>query len=209
MTGEVVVVDYGRGNIYSIAQALRHAGYEPKIGDAPDDIEKAGTIVVPGVGAFKDVMDSFRAKGMESALREAHAKRSAIIGVCVGLQLFAESSEEFGVHPGLGFLKGHVKRLPDGEARVPNIGWRRVEADVDALRRFDGRMFYFVHSYHFLVEGNGVGRATFAINGIRATAAVVAGHLCGTQFHPEKSGPDGPSFLAALIELARAGAARA
>lgn len=209
MKGAIAVVDYGRGNIYSIAQALRHVGYDPKVSDSPAEVERAGTIVVPGVGAFRDVMDSLRAKGMDRALAEANAKRSAIVGICVGMQLLAESSEEFGAHEGLGFLKGHVRRLPDGEARVPNIGWRRVETQIDELRRFDGRMFYFVHSYHFVPEGNDVRKATLAFNGIRSCAAVVAGHLCGTQFHPEKSGPDGPSFLAGLIETARAAADRA
>ena len=148
----IAVVDYGMGNLRSVQKALEQAGYPAAIVTAPQELRQARGIVLPGVGAFGDTMENLRARRLDEAITEEIAGGKPFLGICLGLQVLFESSEEMGVHAGLGLLPGRVRRFA-GELKVPHMGWNQV-----ALRRdrpnplFEGipdcSYFYFVHSYY-------------------------------------------------------------
>ncbi len=200
------IVDYGRGNLFSITQALTHLGVEHALVSSVDMVAGCDRLILPGVGAFSDAMQGLRRTGLHGAVRNAIDARVPLLGICVGCQLLLEQGEEFGVHAGLGVIPGTVRRLrPPAEndkhrLRLPNIGWRHVKpttqngclADVDA----DGRdTFYFVHSYApFPREAEAIAAVT-QINGERVPVAVRRDRVYGVQFHPEKSGDAGLRLL--------------
>lgn len=197
MTNKIVVVDYGMGNLRSVAQALTAVAPEADIvisGDAVV-VDAADRIVLPGQGAMRDCMASLRASGVEEALLRA-AKTRPMMGVCVGEQMLFDSSEE-GDTPGLGLLPGRVVRFrldgmvqPDGSRfKVPQMGWNRVR-QVRAHPLWngieDGSYFYFVHSYYALPENaqDTIGETDY---GAPFCCAVARDNIVATQFHPEKS----------------------
>lgn len=199
-----VVVDYGRGNLFSLGQALAHLGADFEISDDPRTVAAAERIVFPGVGAFGDAMAGLARRGLVAPLRTAAAKGVPILGICVGCQLLLSVGEEFGNHPGLDIIPGTVRRLPapdaDGIAavRIPNVGWRAVEAAPDdpvVGPLAGGDMVYFVHSYAPFVNDPGHAIGWLTVNGTRAPVAVRHGNVVGVQFHPEKSGPVGLALL--------------
>jgi glutamine amidotransferase len=201
MTNKIVVVDYGMGNLRSVAQALRAVAPEAdvKISGEVADIEHADRIVLPGQGAMRDCMASLRASGVEEALLRA-AKTRPMMGVCVGEQMLFDISEE-GNTPGLGLLPGKVVRFqldgqvqPDGSRfKVPQMGWNRVKQSrahplwegID-----DDAYFYFVHSYYAQLDDrqDAIGETDF---GGMFCCAVARENIVATQFHPEKSADAG------------------
>jgi len=201
MTNKIVVVDYGMGNLRSVAQALRAAAPEAdvKISGEVVDIEHADRIVLPGQGAMRDCMASLRESGVEDALLRA-AKTRPMMGVCVGEQMLFDVSEE-GNTPGLGLLPGKVVRFqldgklqPDGSRfKVPQMGWNRVH-QTRAHPLWEGidddAYFYFVHSYYAQPEGaqDSIGETDF---GGAFCCAVARENIVATQFHPEKSADAG------------------
>ncbi len=197
----IAVVDYGRGNLYSLSHALSHIGVEHIVSEKPDDIHAAPAIVLPGVGAFADAMEALDARDLVAPLRDAAARGVPLLGLCLGMQILAAASEEFGNCDGLGIISGSVRALPkpsnDHGMRIPNVGWRRL-----AFRRQDplvrglqpGVMTYFVHSYGFFSEDDAI-VATSEVNGLTVPAIVRRRHVVGCQFHPEKSGPVGLEML--------------
>jgi glutamine amidotransferase len=204
-----VVIDHGRSNLFSLVHALSHLGERHIVTSDPSEIALASRIVLPGVGAFGDVMRGMIERGLIAPLREALARRVPTLGICVGMQMLADRSEEFGDHPGLGVIPGVVRRLPDlaPEAhglRVPNVGWRTLipRAGNVVFDDLPARtMVYFVHSYAFEAAHHGDVVATIDFNGRPVTAAVQAGAVFGYQFHPEKSGPDGLALLRRFLSL--------
>jgi glutamine amidotransferase len=213
----VVVIDYGRGNLFSLGQALRHLGVEHTISDRPVDIECAKRIIFPGVGAFGDAMEGLRDRGLVEPLLSAAAAGTPILGICVGCQLLLSRGEEFGVHEGLGLIPGTVSRLPEPRAgdpaaiRIPNVGWRalNVRDTASALGALTpGQMMYFVHSYAPRPDDAAHVAATIPVNGEDVPVAVRRGNVTGVQFHPEKSGPAGLTLLAGFLEAGAAGDAR-
>lgn len=205
------VVDYGRGNLFSIVQALRQFGLEASVSGRPADVERADTIILPGVGAFGDAMAALDGGGLTSPLRSAASRGVPMLGICLGLQLFMESSEEFGHHKGLGLIPGDVRRLSDAghqdpsAVRIPNVGWRALRWETrDPLRpaAYEQTMFYFVHSYGVVPREPEDWVASLTINGDRIASVVRRGAIVGCQFHPEKSGPAGLAFLRAFFESA-------
>jgi imidazole glycerol-phosphate synthase subunit HisH len=176
----VAVCDYGAGNVRSVAVAFRRLGAE-----LVDDPESADLAVLPGVGSAASAMAGLRERGLDRALRHRFEAGQPILGICLGLQLALEESEEDGGVPGLGFLPGRAHRLSGG--RVPRIGWAVVEPEGDA--------FYFAHSYCAETPA-----ATATSEGIVAAAA--AGSFVGVQFHPEKSGAAGARFLERCLSRA-------
>lgn len=201
MTNKIVVVDYGMGNLRSVAQALRAVAPEAdvKISGEVEDIEHADRIVLPGQGAMRDCMASLRASGVEEALLRA-AKNRPMMGVCVGEQMLFDVSEE-GDTPGLGLLPGKVVRFqldgrlqPDGSRfKVPQMGWNRVrQARAHPLWEGidDDAYFYFVHSYYAQPEDaqDSIGETDF---GGMFCCAVARENIVATQFHPEKSADAG------------------
>ena len=188
----VVIVDYGAGNLRSVARAVAHAGGQPVVSSRPEDLMEAEAVVMPGVGAAADTMRNLEARGLVGPLREYIGQGRPFLGVCMGQQALFDYSEEGGRHPCLGVLPGRVVRLPQG-LKVPHMGWNRLR-----IRRphpvlegiTDGTYFYFVHSYYPEPAEPEVVVAT-AWYGVEFPAIVARGALVATQFHPEKSGEAG------------------
>lgn len=174
----VAVCDYGAGNLRSVVLAFERLGADARATRRPEEVRAAGLAVLPGVGSAASAMTSLRETGLDEAVRERVAEGRATLGICLGLQLALEESEEDGGVAGLGILPGRAVRLRDG--RVPRIGWAPVEPDGDA--------FYFAHSYVAETPA-----ATARSEGIVAVAE--HGSFLGVQFHPEKSGAAGARLL--------------
>jgi glutamine amidotransferase len=196
----IAVVDHGAGNLVSISRGLERAGAAATVATDPDGLEGVAGIVLPGVGATATVMEGIRAHGFFDALRRS---RLPLLGICVGMQVLFEWSEEDGADC-LGLLGGRVHRL-DGAPRLPHIGWNDL-AVRPGEPLFDGLgpapTVYFVHSYAPVPDDPTVEVAS-AVYGSPFTAAVRAGRVAGTQFHPERSGANGLRILANFVEACR------
>jgi imidazole glycerol-phosphate synthase subunit HisH len=193
---QVALIDYGAGNLRSAARALEKAGARVVVTDDPAAIAAAARIVLPGVGAFAQCINQLREKtGIEAALNEAVNGRGVpFLGICVGMQLLASEGHEHGIHAGLGWLPGVVRRLEpaDNTLKIPHMGWNRVEA-VNGAPVPSGDA-YFVHSYAFTPDDADDVQAV-SDHGGRFAAIVKRGHITGVQFHPEKSQAYGLAFL--------------
>jgi glutamine amidotransferase len=201
------VIDLGISNIGSVMRAFQRLGSPPALLRDAQAVARAHAIVLPGVGAFGDGMAALRAKGMVGPLREAARAGTPILGFCLGMQLLADGSEEYGDHEGLGLIPGRVVRLkPAPGERVPNIGWCDV-VPREGARLFhdvrEGTPFYFVHSYHLQCADLGYVAATIAFGSGLVTVAVEHGNIFGLQCHPEKSQDAGLAVLDAFLSLAR------
>jgi imidazole glycerol-phosphate synthase subunit HisH len=187
-----VIVDYGLGNLRSVAGAVERLGYVPQVTARPEDIEAAEKLVLPGVGAFGDGMRNLAARGLiEPLTRAVVGRRTPVIGICLGAQLMARRSHELGVHEGLGWIDAVVDLIDpvDPELRVPHVGWNelRQRRDDPLFKEIpQGSLFYFVHSYHIQCATDEVVLGDFEY-GRRLTAVIRRDNICGTQFHPEKS----------------------
>jgi imidazole glycerol phosphate synthase glutamine amidotransferase subunit len=201
----VAVVDYGAGNLVSIEQALTAAGADVVMASGPAALEGADALVVPGVGAAGTAMSRLRRRGLEAPIRAWIADDRPLLGICLGLQLLFDGSDEDGTET-LGVLPGRTVRLREAP-RLPHIGWNQVERRR-AHPLFDGideaADFYFVHSYA-AEPAPGADALTLAetTHGAPFVSAVARGSLAGVQFHPERSGRDGLRLLANFVELAR------
>ncbi|HXB53284.1 MAG TPA: imidazole glycerol phosphate synthase subunit HisH [Vicinamibacteria bacterium] len=183
----ITIVDYGLGNLGSVIKAFRHVGAETVLSGDPAALREAEALVLPGDGAFGAAMDGVRERGLVPVLREMAEAGTPLLGICIGMQLLFEESEEHGQHAGLGLLPGRVRRFA-GELPVPHMGWnslhpRRAHALLDGIP--DGAHVYFVHSY-FCDAGEDVVVAT-SDYGVDFPAVVARGSVLGVQFHPEKS----------------------
>ena len=190
----IAIIDYGMGNLRSVQKAFEHLGKEAVITDRPDTIAAASHVVLPGVGAFEDAMARLRATGLDQALLQAARAGKPVLGICLGMQILFEHSEEDGGVDTLGIIRGRVRRFPDVPGcKVPEIGWNSVEGTGAAGE------FYFVHSYYAEVvpETNLVSEYA----GVKFTAMVAKGSLWACQFHPEKSGRLGLDLLARWLGL--------
>ena len=200
----LTVVDSGTCNLDSVAQAFRRVGARFRITADAGDLVDADAIVLPGVGAFGDAMASLAAKDMIAPLRAAAAAGTPLLGICLGMQLLADESAEFGCHAGLGLVPGRVMRLAPARTgeRVPNVGWCDV-APRPRSRLFDGigaaTSFYFVHGYHLVCAEPADSVATIDYGEAPVTVAVERGNLFGIQFHPELSQDAGLDLLAAFV----------
>lgn len=195
----IVVVDYGAGNLRSVVRALARIGAVPQPTSDPDVVRKARVVVFPGVGATRDTMDSVGRLGMDEALREIIRAGTPLLGICVGMQVLCETSEEFGAHACLGIVGGSVRRLPGGQ-KVPQIGWNQVEY-CDRVAKHPlfatiptGSDFYFVHSYYCDLADPTIVAATTEY-GISFPSMLLRENLAAVQFHPEKSGRYGLQLL--------------
>ncbi len=205
---KIVVVDYGMGNLRSVAKAIEKVAPAEKVvisGDARE-IESADRVVVPGQGAMHDCMREFLARGLREAVHHA-AQTKPFLGICVGMQMLFDHSEE-GDTPGLGFIPGQVRRFADGmtgadgvRLKVPHMGWNEVEIDKahPLWQGIDqGARFYFVHSYYCQPE-NAVAVAATTDYGLRFTSAVAQANIFSVQFHPEKSAATGLRLLSNFV----------
>ncbi len=198
------IIDYDAGNLKSVEKALIALGDTPVVTRDPQVIRGAGRVILPGVGAFGEAMRQIREYGLEEPIRETVAKGTPFLGICLGLQLLFESSEESPGVSGLGLLKGQIRRIPAGpDLKIPHIGWNSLEISPRA-RLFqglgNGAYVYFVHSYYLQAEEETVVAATTDY-GVRIHASVEAGNLFACQFHPEKSSRAGLRILRNFLEM--------
>jgi len=201
----IAVVDFGAGNLRSVAKALERSGLIADISADPADVRRADGVVLPGVGAFKNAVTSLARSGLDDAIRDRLAARRPYLGLCLGLQVLFDEGDEHGVTPGLGILPGRIERFPDrtpdGTAlRVPHIGWNTVKfgGDHPMLSKLpEEDCFYFVHSYRAIPDRTSdiVGRVDY---GGEFAAAVAREGMFAVQFHPEKSQSAGRRLLDAF-----------
>lgn len=201
----IAVIDYGVGNLFSVEKALAALGAEVKVTSAAEDLRAAAKLVLPGVGAFGDCMRNFEATGLVPVLRELVAAGKPLLGICVGLQILFEGSEESPGVPGLGLIKGKVRRIQAPGLKVPHMGWnslhiRAQREQTDLFRGLGEQPYvYFVHSFHAVPADPSVVTAQTDY-GSTLTAAVAQGNIQATQFHPEKSGDVGLKILRNFLE---------
>ena len=201
----IAIIDYGVGNLFSLASSLKSLGLETKVTRDAAAIRAADHIILPGVGAFADAMAKLEATGLVPVIKQ-EVEHKPLLGICLGMQLLFEKSYEYGEHEGLGFIQGEVcplePDLTDKSLKVPQIGWNALHiVKDDPLFQYirEGEYIYYVHSYY----GKNCTESTLATSeySIPVTGAVRAGKVYGTQFHPEKSGDTGLRILKAFAEL--------
>lgn len=186
----ITIVDYGVGNVASLANMFEHVGAESRLCGAADMVAESDHLVLPGVGAFGHAMSILRSRGLDRAIRAAVDDGALLLGVCLGMQLLARSSEE-GDTTGLGLIDADVKRIVPSHpgVKIPNMGWREIRPVRDswlAPRSENPERFYFAHSFHVLCDRADDVVATVDYDG-QKTIAVANGTVHGVQFHPEKS----------------------
>lgn len=208
----VTVVDYGLGNLYSVQRALEVCGVGSiKTSSNPEDIVTAERVILPGVGAFADGMEGLRERNLDNAVKTFVKTGRPLLGICLGMQLFASESAEFGKHRGLDLIPGRVVPIPTQSAsgeriKSPYIGWSSLAYPSLANERAGllsqlatSDSVYLVHSFHFVPEVETDLLATYCYGGYDVTAAVRHDNITGLQFHPEKSGRVGLSILSNFL----------
>jgi glutamine amidotransferase len=212
--GRIAVVDYGVGNLRSVYKALEATGAQVEVSTSPSALEGVAGIVLPGVGAFGDAAANLRAAGFEGPLLQAVARGVALLGICVGMQLLFDESEEMGRHRGLGVVPGRVVRFPDGvigpdgrRLKVPQIGWNQLrhrEQDPLLAGVPDGTYAYFVHSYYCLPDlpDCTIASTDFALS---YASIIRQERVWGIQCHPEKSQAVGLRILRNFVEIVEGG----
>lgn len=211
---KVTVIDYGLSNLRSVQNALTHCGAEVVLTNSPADVRAAEALVLPGVGAFRDGMAGLERLGLVEVIRQKAAEGTPLLGICLGMQMLFDESEEFGTCPGLGLIPGRVVKIPDSDVqgnpqKVPHIRWDplfpaggRADFAGTVLEKVaPGQECYFIHSYE-AKPANETDRLADTRYGGRSVCAVAAhGSVVGCQFHPEKSGPVGLSILSQFINI--------
>ena len=200
----VAIIDYGAGNIKSVENAVRYLGHEAVLTRDPDVILGADHVILPGVGAFGDAMARIVKYGLDEVLREVVSREIPLLGICLGLQLLFERSEESPGAEGLCILRGKIRRIPEGDGRkVPQIGWNDLHYPNPG-RLFEGldegAYVYFVHSYYLRAEDPAIVTAKTQY-GVSIDAAVESGNVYACQFHPEKSEAVGMRILSNFLNI--------
>ena len=200
----VTIVDYGMGNLRSVQKAFEKVGAKAVITSNPEDVSKAKKLVLPGVGAFEACMNNLTKAGLISPIRSFIEEKKPFLGICMGMQVLMEESEEFGLHKGLGILKGRVIRfkLPK-KYKIPHMGWNKIvkkKACPLLLDVQEGASFYFVHSYHVVPRDSRPVVAT-ADYGKDFVAMVQQDNVFACQFHPEKSQKEGLKMIKSFAKL--------
>ena len=197
----IAIIDYGFGNLRSVQKALEFLGADARITDRAADIADADHVVLPGVGAFRDAIARLRETGLDQAVLASARAGKPLLGICLGMQLMYEASEENGHYAGLGLLPGSITRLRGGEGlKIPHMGWNRLRTrDCPLFAAGEDPFVYFVHSYcAAAVDGNTAATCDY---GQTFTAAACRDNVLATQFHPEKSGDAGLSMLKGFIRF--------
>jgi glutamine amidotransferase len=196
----ITIIDSGISNLGSVLAAMRRISAPVEVTTDPAIVRKARALLLPGVGAFADGMAALRKHELIDPILEAANAGKPILGICLGMQLLAGASDEFGDHAGLGLIPGRVKKLPAVPGlRIPNIGWCDMDIRRDAALFAgvdNGAPFYFVHSFHLACAQPAYAVGTIAFGPSPVTVAVEHGNIFGAQFHPEKSQDVGLAFLA-------------
>ncbi|MGM4906781.1 imidazole glycerol phosphate synthase subunit HisH [Tardiphaga sp. 866_E4_N2_1] len=214
MSQSVLVVDYGVGNLLSVCRAFEACGAEVELSGSASRIAAAKRLVVPGVGAFGDCMGELRKRDLVGPVLDYVSSGAPVLGICVGMQMLLEISEEFGEHKGLGILPGRVRAIPqaqpDGPSyKIPHIGWSELNKPSSEVEWSStildgvapGSTCYFVHSFTAVPVDDGYRLADCDYHGQRISAALQIDNVSGTQFHPEKSGETGLRILRNFLTL--------
>ena len=214
MTADITVIDYGLGNLFSVSRALEQCGAKVEISHDPSIISKAAKIILPGVGAFNDGMNRLKDKGLDDALRESVKRGNRLLGLCLGMQLLFDESEEFGYCEGLGLIKGRVVAIQNAQnngtmVKIPHIGWNELikssacgswqKTILQDIR--EGTAMYFVHSFMASPQNSEQLLAHCRYGETDSAAVIGSGNVWGTQFHPEKSGKMGLTLLKTFLDL--------
>lgn len=201
----IAIIDYGVGNLFSLASSLKYLGLSYKLTSSAAELAAADRLILPGVGAFGDAAAKLKQSGLFEEVKRQAAQKP-LLGICLGMQLLFDKSYEFGEHEGLGLIPGTVESLrpdlPRADLKVPHIGWNslQIKADDPLFKYFKpGEYVYFVHSFY--AKNCAADTVATAEYGFPVTAAVHKGNVFGTQFHPEKSGDAGLRLLKAWAEL--------
>ncbi len=199
----IAIIDYGMGNLASIAKALEYVGGEVVITNDKSKIAKANKIVLPGVGAFADGIKKLKELELDKVLEEEIlGDKKPFLGICLGMQLLAQKSFEFGEHEGLGFVEAEVKLLSNKDVRVPHVGWDNIELKKESKifeKVKNGSDFYFVHSYYFEPKDKDI-VSSICDYGQKFVASIEKDNIFATQFHPEKSQKDGLQILENFVD---------
>lgn len=210
----IIVIDYGIGNILSVVRAFEHHNVLVKVTDSPLDVANAYSLVLPGVGAFGDGMQGLRDKRLIEPILDYCLKERPFLGICLGMQMMMDSSEEFNQNAGLGIIPGGVMKISssgtDGTLhKIPHIGWNELIAPYNTTWKdtildgiAPGTAMYFVHSFAPVPVDQANRLADCNYNGLFLSAVVKKGNLYGCQFHPEKSGTAGLQIIKNFINLA-------
>ena len=197
----IALVDYDLGNLRSVEKALAAVGADVQLTSDPDAILSAGKVVLPGVGAFGDGMVGLRRRGLDEVIQEVVARGTPLLGICVGMQVLFEESEEHGRHQGLGLLRGRVPRFEPSDLKVPQTGWNQIlpTRETVLLQGIQpGDYAYFNHSYYCVAtEDDTLAHSEY---GVRYASVIGRGRLYGVQFHPEKSQRVGLAILRNFVE---------
>ena len=200
----IAIIDYDAGNIKSVEKAMILLGQEVTITGDREEILKADKVILPGVGAFGDAMENLRRTGLDRVIRETVEKGTPFLGICLGLQLLFERSDEAPGVDGLGILKGEIVRIPEADGlKIPHMGWNSLHLEHDG-RLFrgirEGEYVYFVHSYYLKAEDENIVKASTEY-GVHIHASVEQDNVFACQFHPEKSSDAGIRILKNFVEL--------
>ncbi len=200
----LAIVDYGVGNLFSLKSSLDAIGVQSVITGNAHEIKNADRVILPGVGAFEDAAKKLRESGLDTVIKQLVADGTPIMGICLGMQLLFEESHEYGIHTGLGLLKGKVipiSAVAPKELKIPHMGWNSLTFQKQSkLFKYisEGDFVYFVHSFY--VSDCDESLASYTDYGAKITASVELGNIFGCQFHPEKSGNVGLNILKAFCE---------
>jgi len=201
----VAIVDYGVGNLFSLKSSFSAIGANAVVTSSKSELERADSIILPGVGAFRDAAKKLRDSGLENTVVSLAKNGKPLMGICLGMQLLFEKSFEYGEHKGLGLIKGEIRPIeaviPKGY-KIPHIGWNSLEIKKPSPifeNVNNGEYVYFVHSYYAADCENSV--TAVSNYGAPLTAAVQSGNVFGCQFHPEKSGETGLKILRSFVAL--------
>lgn len=211
MQPEVLLLDYGMGNLLSVARALEASGYKWKLVERPINADENSILILPGVGAFPAAIKRLRAFGMIDWIRASVAQGAFLLGICLGMQLLMEYSEEFELTEGLGLIRGSVKKIPSKTCegiplKLPHIGWSGIfpkttgkSSDPVWEKITPGAEFYFVHSFVVNPQDPNVVQGFCYYEKITLPVLIRVGRVVGCQFHPEKSGKNGLRFLKIIL----------
>ncbi|MBQ6383353.1 MAG: imidazole glycerol phosphate synthase subunit HisH [Clostridia bacterium] len=201
----ILLIDYGVGNLFSLKSSLCMIGEEVQVSREPEEIRLADRLILPGVGAFEDAAAKLRASGLDQVIRKEAASGKPLLGICLGMQLLFERSYEYGIHEGLGLLKGEIRPIAEkipASFKIPQMGWNALSIMKESRILKDireGEYVYFVHSY----SATGCDESLVAVTdyGAELTACVEKDNIMGCQFHPEKSGDTGIRILKNFCEI--------
>lgn len=193
----IAILDYGMGNLHSVGKAVERLGHQVSFTANIAEIKAADGVILPGVGAFGDAMEQLSKTGLDEVVSDVAKRGQPLLGICLGMQLLFDESEEHGKHQGLGILPGKVVRFADGELKVPHMGWNKLQfknPNNPLIKGLEEGHVYFVHSYHVLPE-NSSDLLAVTDYGHEVTAIVGRSNVYGMQFHPEKSSQLGMKLL--------------